>query len=66
VPVECGGVEEGAGDFVLGGHDGVVVALRARCGDPSNHPSKSASEDAVRALAQGMSVAEAFRTFGVL
>ena len=68
VPIECGGVEVNPGDFVLGDHDGVVVVPAALAQEIVGlAEQKSASEDAVRAaLARGMSVAEAFRTFGVL
>jgi len=68
VPIECGGVEVSPGDFVLGDHDGVVVVPSALAAEVVGlAEQKSASEDAVRAaLARGMSVAEAFRTFGVL
>ena len=68
VPIECGGVEVNPGDFVLGDHDGVVI-LPAAIAAEASHAGRA--EDGRREpvrddLAEGMSLAEAFGTFGVL
>ncbi len=68
VPIECGGVQVQSGDLVLGDHDGVVVLPAAIAGEAIRlAEEKVAGENRVReALAGGMSVAEAFRTYGLL
>jgi 4-hydroxy-4-methyl-2-oxoglutarate aldolase len=68
VPVSCGGVEIAPGDLVLGNYDGVVV-VPAALGEEvvGLAEEKLAGESLVRAkLAEGMSVSEAFRTYGVI
>lgn len=68
VPISCGGVEVVPGDLVLGGNDGVVV-IPAALGEQvvALAEEKLAGEDLVRAkLAEGMSVAAAFREYGVI
>jgi 4-hydroxy-4-methyl-2-oxoglutarate aldolase len=68
VPIECGGVQVNPGDFVLGDHDGVVVLPAAVAAEAvALAEQKVAGENTVRdALAEGMSLAEAFKTFGLL
>ncbi len=68
IPIECGGVEVSPGDLVLGDHDGVVVIPAERGMEAIGlAEEKVAGENRVRdALAGGMPVAEAFRTFGVI
>lgn len=67
-PITCAGVHVATGDLVLGDRDGVVVI-------PEQHAvrvielaeAKVVAEDEMRAdLATGTSVAEAFRTSGIL
>jgi 4-hydroxy-4-methyl-2-oxoglutarate aldolase len=67
-PITCGGVRVVQGDLVLGGPDGVVVI-------PQEHAEhvlslaerKIALEDEMRAdLSAGMSIGEAFRSYGIL
>jgi regulator of RNase E activity RraA len=56
------------GDLVLGDHDGVVIVPSA-IGEQivAAAEEKLTGEDLVRAkLAEGMPVAEAFRTYGVI
>jgi 4-hydroxy-4-methyl-2-oxoglutarate aldolase len=68
VQIECGGVTVHPGDFVLADHDGVVV-IPAVIADETIRlaEAKVAGENQVRdALAGGMSVADAFKTFGLL
>jgi 4-hydroxy-4-methyl-2-oxoglutarate aldolase len=68
VPIECGGVEVHPGDFILGDHDGVVVLPAAAAGEAiALAEAKVAGESTVRdALARGMTLAEAFTTYGLL
>ena len=68
VPIECGGVDVRPGDFVLGDHDGVVVLPAAVAAEAiALAEAKVAGETSVReALTQGMTLAEAFKTFGLL
>ena len=68
VEISCGGVQVVEGDLVLADHDGVVVIPAAAAEEVvALAEEKVASEDTVREkLAAGMSVAEAFRTYGVL
>jgi regulator of RNase E activity RraA len=68
VPIVCGGVTVEPGDLVLGDHDGVVIVPSA-IGEQivAAAEEKLTGEDLVRAkLAEGMPVAEAFRTYGVI
>jgi regulator of RNase E activity RraA len=68
VPIECGGVRVEPGDLVLADHDGVVV-VPAALGEEVVRlaEEKVAGENLVRErLAEGMPVAEAFRTYGVI
>ena len=68
VPIECGGVAVEPGDLVLADADGIVVIPRAvvvRAVELAEE--KVRGENLVRAkLAEGMSVTEAFRRYGVL
>jgi regulator of RNase E activity RraA len=68
VPIECGGVEVRPGDYILGDHDGVVVLPAAVAAEAiALAEAKVAGENRVRdALAAGMPLAEAFRTYGLL
>jgi 4-hydroxy-4-methyl-2-oxoglutarate aldolase len=68
VPIRCGGVAVSPGDLVLGDHDGVVVLPAAVAEEAvAQAEAKVADENLVREkLAEGMPVAEAFRTYGVL
>jgi 4-hydroxy-4-methyl-2-oxoglutarate aldolase len=68
VPIECGGVAVNPGDFVLGDHDGVVVVPAAVAAEViASAEQKVAGENTVRdALAAGMSLADAFGTYGIL
>jgi 4-hydroxy-4-methyl-2-oxoglutarate aldolase len=68
VTVECGGVEIAAGDLVLGDYDGVVVIPSALAEEVIGQAEeKVEGENRVREkLAEGMPVAEAFRTYGVI
>jgi 4-hydroxy-4-methyl-2-oxoglutarate aldolase len=68
VPVECGGVEVRPGDYVLGDHDGVVVVPAGVAVEAiALAEAKVAGENDVRAaLAGGMTLAEAFRSYGLL
>lgn len=67
-PIECGGVAVRPGDFLFGDDDGVVVLPR-ECAEEviARAEEKRRGENQVREhLRQGMSVAEAFRRFGIL
>ena len=68
VPIRCGGVEVRAGDLVLADYDGVVVVPAALAEEAVRlAEEKVAGENLVREkLAEGMPVAEAFRTYGVI
>jgi len=68
VPIECGGVTVNPGDLILGDHDGVVVIPRQLAEQViSLAEEKVAGENLMRQkLAEGMSVSEAFRSYGVL
>lgn len=68
VPIRCGGVLVIPRDLVLADDDGVVVVPRAVAEEALTLAEQKVSgENLVRArLAAGMSVAEAFRTYGVL
>jgi regulator of RNase E activity RraA len=68
VPISCGGVEVSPGDLVLGDHDGVVIIPSALAEEIiTRAEEKISSENLVRErLAEGMSVSEAFRTYGIV
>jgi regulator of RNase E activity RraA len=68
VPIECGGVNVVPGDLVLADADGIVVVPRSIALQVIEAAEqKVRSENLVRAkLAEGMSVTEAFRRYGVL
>jgi len=68
VTVSCGGVEVAPGDLVLGDWDGVVVVPFALAEETvALAEQKVAGENLVREkLDEGMPVAEAFRTYGVI
>ncbi len=68
VPVECGGVRVEPGDLVLADHDGVVVVPAGVAPEVVARAEEKASGESLvrRRLAAGMSVAEAFRTYGVI
>jgi regulator of RNase E activity RraA len=68
VPIECAGVTVHAGDLVIGDDDGVAVIPRAVADEVIELAEEKVSgENLVRVrLAEGMPVAEAFRTYGIL
>src|SRR5437868_2887694 len=68
VPIECGGVRIEPGDLLLGDHDGVVAVPAALAEQAiALAEEKVAGENLVREkLAEGMPVADAFRTYGVI
>jgi 4-hydroxy-4-methyl-2-oxoglutarate aldolase len=68
VPITCGGVHIEPADLVLGDHDGVVVIPAATAETIVRlAEEKLSDEDVVRQkLAEGMSVSEAFRAYGVI
>lgn len=68
VPITCGGVLVYPGDLVLADHDGVVVVPHAQAEETLRLAEEKVSgENLVRkALAEGMSVTEAFRRYGIL
>jgi regulator of RNase E activity RraA len=68
VPVDCGGVEVHPGDLVLGDNDGVVIIPASLGAEVIGlAEEKVAGENLVRdKLAEGMPVADAFRTYGVI
>lgn len=67
-PVVCGGVRVAPGDLVFGDVDGVVVVPQAVVDEALARAfAKVDGENAMRtALQGGMSLAEAFRKFGIL
>ena len=68
VPIQCGGVTVNPGDLVLADHDGVVVIPHV-LGEQviALAEEKVSGENLMRSrLAEGMSVAEAFKTYGVI
>jgi regulator of RNase E activity RraA len=68
VPIECAGVTVHPGDMVIGDDDGVAILPRGVAEEVIGFAEeKVAGENTVRdRLAEGMPVAEAFRTYGVL
>ena len=68
VPIECAGVTVHSGDMVIGDDDGVAVIPRGVAEEVVRlAEEKASSENVVRdRLLEGMPVAEAFRTYGVL
>jgi 4-hydroxy-4-methyl-2-oxoglutarate aldolase len=68
VPIQCAGVTVHPGDLVIGDDDGVAIIPRGLAEEVIRlAEEKVASENLVRdRLAEGMPVAEAFRTYGVL
>jgi regulator of RNase E activity RraA len=68
VPIHCGGVLVLPGDLVLADNDGVVIVPRAVAETAiAMAEEKVRGENLVRkALAEGMTVTEAFRRYGVL
>jgi regulator of RNase E activity RraA len=68
VPIECAGVTVHPGDLVIGDDDGVAIIPRALADEViSLAEEKVSGENLVRdRLAEGMPVAEAFRTYGIL
>jgi len=68
VPIRCGGVLVNPGDLILADDDGVVAIPHAVAEQTlTMAEEKVRGENRVRqALADGMSVAEAFRRYGVL
>jgi regulator of RNase E activity RraA len=68
VPIECAGVTVHPGDLVIGDDDGVAIVPRALADEVIGFAEeKVTGENTVRdRLAEGMPVAEAFRTYGVL
>jgi regulator of RNase E activity RraA len=68
VPITCGGVSVSPRDLVLADDDGVVVIPREAAEEAIAHAEhKVSGENLVRLkLAEGMSVTEAFRRYGVL
>ena len=68
VPIECAGVTVHPGDLVIGDDDGVAIVPRAVAEEVVElAEAKVSGENVVRdRLAEGMPVAEAFRTYGIL
>ena len=68
VPIECAGVTVHSGDMVIGDDDGVAIIPRGVAEEVVRlAEEKASSENVVRdRLLEGMPVAEAFRTYGVL
>ena len=68
VPIRCGGVLVHPGDLILADEDGVVTIPRDVAEQAITlAEEKVRGENLVRqALAEGMSVAEAFRRYGIL
>jgi regulator of RNase E activity RraA len=68
VPVTCGGVEIGPGDYVFGDVDGVVVLPQAIAAEAIHEAiQKVRAEDRTRQeLLQGKTLKEVYDTYGVL
>lgn len=68
VPITCGGVRVDPGDLILADEDGIVaIPQRAAEEAITMAEDKVRGENLVRkALAEGMSVTEAFRRYGIL
>jgi 4-hydroxy-4-methyl-2-oxoglutarate aldolase len=68
VPIECAGVTVYPGDLVIGDDDGVAIVPRGVAEEVIRlAEEKVGGENLMRdRLAEGMPVAEAFRTYGVL
>jgi regulator of RNase E activity RraA len=68
VPIECAGVAVQPGDLVIGDDDGVAIIPRGVAQEVVGLAEEKVSgENTVRVrLAEGMPVAEAFRTYGIL
>jgi len=68
VPIRCGGVLVDPGDLILADDDGVVAIPRAVAEQVLTRAAEKVSGENLvcKALAEGMSVAEAFRRYGVL
>jgi 4-hydroxy-4-methyl-2-oxoglutarate aldolase len=68
VPIVCGGVAVAPGDLVLGDHDGVVVVPSAVAEALVAAAEAKLDDEALvrRKLAEGMSVGEAFRRYGLI
>ncbi|MCE9531792.1 MAG: RraA family protein [Planctomycetes bacterium] len=68
VPIDCGGVLVYPGDLVLADYDGVVVVPYAQAEETLRLAEEKVSgENLVRkALASGMTTAEAFKKYGIL
>jgi regulator of RNase E activity RraA len=68
VPIECAGVTVQSGDLVIGDDDGVAIIPRGVADEVIELAEEKVSgENLVRVrLAEGMPVAEAFRTYGIL
>jgi 4-hydroxy-4-methyl-2-oxoglutarate aldolase len=68
VPIECAGVTVHPGDLVIGDDDGVAIVPRGVAEEVTRlAEEKVAGENVMRErLAEGMPVAEAFRTYGIL
>lgn len=68
VPINCGGVLVYPGDLILADHDGVVAVPLAAAEETLRLAEEKVSgENLVRkALAEGMSTAEAFAKYGIL
>ncbi len=67
-PIDCGGVLVYPGDLILADHDGVVVIPYVAAEETLRLAEEKVSgENLVRkALAEGMTTAEAFKKFGIL
>jgi len=68
VPIECGGVKIRPGDLILGDYDGIVVIPGEAAAEAIERAEeKMRGEDEVRKhLAEGMTVTEAYRRFGIM
>lgn len=68
LPIHCGGILVYPGDLILADHDGVVVVPKEIAEETLHRAEEKVSgENLVRkALAEGMSTAEAFAKYGIL